>query len=221
MSIRLLLILLMLINVTPAFAQSRVFAYISPEGKLQVSMRPLDRASRPFHKSGMDPPPLLGAASAMALPSHALKRPVSPISGLISAVASERGVSEELLHAVVHAESAYNPRAVSRAGAIGLMQVMPATGSRFGAKDLFDPAQNLRAGAGYLKWLLARYDNDVSLAVAAYNAGEGAVDKYGRKIPPYKETQRYVKKVMARLNGQAASVSVPVSMPSRTWSHDS
>lgn len=101
-----------------------------------------------------------------------------------------------LLHAVITAESGYNPKARSDKGAMGLMQLMPETARRYCVKDPYDPAQNLRGGSQYLRDLLKRYNNDVRLALAAYNAGEGAVAKHGNRIPPYPETQDYVPKVM-------------------------
>lgn len=102
----------------------------------------------------------------------------------------------ELIHAVMHVESAYKVKARSSKGAQGLMQLMPATANRLGVKNIHDPAQNIEGGARYLRELLNLFKNDVSLAVAAYNAGENAVIKYGNKIPPYKETQAYVPKVV-------------------------
>lgn len=116
---------------------------------------------------------------------------------LITRVSDEIGVDANLLHAVIKVESNYQPTAVSPKGARGLMQVMPATGKRFGYTNLINPEHNIRAGATYLKWLIEHFDNDLTLALAGYNAGEGAVKKYGRQIPPYKETQQYVKKVLA------------------------
>jgi len=104
-----------------------------------------------------------------------------------------------LVHAVISAESAYNYRAVSHAGAMGLMQLMPATAERFGVTDPFDPEQNMNAGMRYLRWLLNRFKS-VNLALAGYNAGEGAVEKYDRTIPPYRETQTYVKRVLQFYN---------------------
>lgn len=112
----------------------------------------------------------------------------------VKAAAAEFGVDEAVVRAVIHAESAFRPNAVSTAGAQGLMQLIPATASRFGVTDVFDPAQNIRGGVQYLAWLLKRYDQDLTLAAAGYNAGEGAVDRYGG-VPPYAETQRYVQRV--------------------------
>jgi len=115
-------------------------------------------------------------------------------SNEIRSAASQYGVDEAIVRAVIHAESAYRPNAVSHAGAQGLMQLIPATASRFGVSDPFDPAQNIRGGVRYLAWLMKRYQSNLTLVAAAYNAGEGAVDRNGG-VPPYKETQRYVVRV--------------------------
>jgi hypothetical protein len=115
-------------------------------------------------------------------------------SSEIHSAALKYGVEEAIVRAIIHAESAYRPNAISRAGARGLMQLIPATASRFGVADAFDPAQNIKGGVQYLAWLLKRYNSNLTLAAAGYNAGEGAVDKYGG-VPPYAETQRYVQRV--------------------------
>lgn len=114
----------------------------------------------------------------------------------IQAAARDHDVDAALIHAVISAESAYNPLARSSKGARGLMQLIPETGARYGATNLLDPRQNIQAGTKYLKELITLFGNDLRLALAAYNAGEGAVLKYG-KIPPYAETQSYVPKVLA------------------------
>jgi len=108
-----------------------------------------------------------------------------------------QGVRTDLVRAVIQVESAFNPRAISPRGAMGLMQLMPATAARFGVLDAFNPAENIRAGVGYLKQLLDRYQNNEQLALAAYNAGPLAVDRHGSQIPPYKETQDYVRRINA------------------------
>lgn len=119
---------------------------------------------------------------------------------MIERVSDEVGIDADLLHAMIKVESNYKPQAVSHKGARGLLQVMPATGKRFGFTNLMDPEHNLLAGATYMKWLIGHFDNDLTLALAGYNAGEGAVKKYGRTVPPYKETRHYVKKVMEHYN---------------------
>ncbi len=118
---------------------------------------------------------------------------------LIRDTASRYRLHPELLHAVVQTESAYNPEAVSSAGAAGLMQLMPDTARRYGVRDVWDPKQNVVGGASYLRDLLDMFDNDLRLALAAYNAGENAVLRYGNQIPPYAETQDYVRKVIGSL----------------------
>lgn len=122
-------------------------------------------------------------------------------SHLITQAAKKFRLSEDLLHAVIQTESAYNATAVSPAGAVGLMQLMPATARRYGvkAKDRKDPKQSINAGANYLRDLLRMFNGNLKLAVAGYNAGEGAVRKYNNTIPPYRETQNYVKRVLALL----------------------
>ena len=112
----------------------------------------------------------------------------------VKAAAAEFGVEEAIIRAVMHAESAFNPNALSRVGAQGLMQLMPATADRFGVVNAFDPAQNIRGGVQYLAWLLKRFNGDLTLAAAGYNAGEGAVDRH-KGVPPYNETRRYVERV--------------------------
>jgi len=135
---------------------------------------------------------------APALPK--LKKRIHQLSPYINRVAERHGLDPDLIHAVILAESAYREKALSPKGAMGLMQLMPATAERLGVDDPWDPLQNIEGGAKYLRFLLDRYQGDVELAVAAYNAGEGAVDRYGRAIPPYKETITYVKKVKEFMN---------------------
>lgn len=114
---------------------------------------------------------------------------------LIVQAAQQHEVPFWLVSAVIHAESLYNPKAVSSAGAVGLMQLMPGTARNYGVGDRQDPEQNIDGGVRYLKDLLAMFQGNVTLALAAYNAGEHAVKKYGNRIPPYQETKHYVRKV--------------------------
>src|SRR4249920_3640951 len=114
---------------------------------------------------------------------------------LISEHARLNGVRSDLVRAVMQVESAFNPNAISPKGAMGLMQLMPATMRQYGVRNAFNPAENVRAGVAYLRDLLDRYSNNEELALAAYNAGPGAVYKHGQAVPPYRETQDYVQKI--------------------------
>jgi soluble lytic murein transglycosylase-like protein len=147
------------------------------------------------------PKPAAPAPAILALPSH-VPAPVDP-KALVDAAARKSAIPARLLRSVVAAESAYQANAVSPKGAIGLMQLMPETASLYGA-DPKDPAQNVEAGTAYLRDLLLKYDGDVQLALAAYNAGPGAVQKYGG-IPPYAETRSYVNRVIRNMQNTPTS----------------
>jgi soluble lytic murein transglycosylase-like protein len=139
--------------------------------------------------------------------------PSVELRSLVETAAARNKLSPALVDAVIVAESRYDTRAVSAKGAIGLMQLMPATGKRFGAVDLFSAEQNVAAGASYLSWLMALFDGRLELVLAAYNAGEQAVINAGCRVPAYPQTQAYVKKILRHLRAQAASDSGP---PART-----
>jgi soluble lytic murein transglycosylase-like protein len=125
-------------------------------------------------------------------PAEAIRK----FSPLIESASRTHGVDVALVHAVISAESGYNPSALSKAGARGLMQLMPDTARRYGVQNINDPMENINGGVRYLRDLLAMFNGNLELAVAAYNAGENAVIRHGHKIPPYAETVHYVPKVL-------------------------
>ncbi|TDM64027.1 transglycosylase [Acinetobacter sp. KU 011TH] len=145
-----------------------------------------------------------GASEASVLPSYNKNK--NAFDHIIRQAAQQHGVSEGLIKAVMHTESGFNVRARSPVGAQGLMQLMPATARRFNVSNAYDPQQNIFAGAKYLSWLLKRFNGNTQMALAAYNAGEGNVDKYGG-IPPFRETQDYVRRVTSRYQNLYASGS--------------
>ena len=130
----------------------------------------------------------------------AIAERAKPYETLISEHSRAQGVRPALVRAVMQVESGFNPYARSPKGAMGLMQLMPATARQYGVRNAFNPAENVRAGVAYLRELLDRYQDNEELALAAYNAGPGAVDKHGQTVPPYRETQSYV----AQINKMAA-----------------
>ncbi|GAO34715.1 lytic transglycosylase [Sulfuricella sp. T08] len=173
-------------------ARADIYTFTDDKGVQHFSNMPADRRYTLLMRTETD------------TPSIAAKTPRTHrgIGGTLYAYEISRAASfcqleSALLHAVIAAESGYNPRALSGKGAIGLMQLMPGTARRYGAVDPYDPAQNIRAGALYLRDLLAMFNNDMRLALAAYNAGENNVIKYGNRIPPFRETAAYVPRVMA------------------------
>lgn len=191
----LLFMLLTQLSVAAAPGTDTIYALTDDDGSVSLSNVPTDRHYKALVSDG--------APSAKAAESDA-QRPIerSPAGkarydGLVEQTASAVGIESALLHAVISVESGYDPSAHSSAGAAGLMQLMPATAKRYGVVDALDPAQNLRGGAKYLRDLLKEFDSDINLALAAYNAGEGAVAKYGNRIPPFAETTAYVPRVLA------------------------
>ena len=161
-------------------AQAQIYSWRDSSGVLTVSDRPRDSGPRAV---------IVPVGPSLSTRSNPAFEP------LIRQHATQHGLQPDLVRAVIQVESAFNPRAVSPKGAMGLMQLMPATAAMFGVIDPFNPAENIRAGVSYLRQLLERYDHNEQLALAAYNAGPTAVERYGNKIPPYRETQRYVHRV--------------------------
>ena len=134
----------------------------------------------------------------MPEPAAPRARPIDPkrFSPLVEKAAREHQVDQALLRAVIAVESGYDPNAVSRKGAVGLMQLMPHTARRYGVRNMYDPAQNIQGGARYLRDLMGKFNNDLPLVLAAYNAGEDAIAQHGNRIPPYRETRSYVPRVL-------------------------
>lgn len=174
-------------------ARQAFYLYQLPDGSRMISDRPLQgkryhlvRASTRMH--GM------GRQASLKYDRSGAKR-VEDYAKLIKRTADRYGVDPALVKAVIHTESDFNPQATSHKGASGLMQLMPKTAANYGINDLYNPSQNIEAGVRHLRYLLKKYENKLSHAIAAYNAGETAVRKYAG-IPPYPETQRYVTKVL-------------------------
>jgi len=171
-----------------------IYAYTADDGSVSLSNVPTDER----YSVLIAAPDQAVAAAPMAAISKA-KSGLARKAGydqVVDEVSRTYGLESALLHAVISVESRYNPKAVSKKGAAGLMQLMPQTAKRYGVADAFDPLQNLNGGARYLRDLLRLFNNNTSLALAAYNAGEQAVMKYGNRIPPYRETLNYVPQVL-------------------------
>lgn len=189
--------------------QGQVYSYVKDGVRHYSSSRPAGGAQvaavRTIRYSFFETCYACGAAPGVNFGSVRLNE--NAYRDEVARASREFGVEEAIVRAIMHAESAFNPNALSRAGAQGLMQLMPATAARFGVVNAFDPEQNIRGGVEYLAWLLKRFNGDLTLAAAGYNAGEGAVQRHGG-VPPYSETQRYVVRVGTladRYRGQLAS----------------
>ena len=174
-------------------AGADIFAYTDENGSTHYSNVPTDPRFTLLLKAPAEP--AAPGASGLAGPARWRERAAS-FQALIDRTASRMELQPALIKAVIAVESAFNPHAVSRAGAQGLMQLHPKTARRYGVGNAFDPEQNVAGGARYLRDLLRRYNNNLELALAAYNAGEDAVDRYGQQIPPFRETQGYVPAVL-------------------------
>jgi len=192
---------------TPKRVNGQVFSYVKDGVRHYTSNRPRGQVGslRTINYSYIESCYACGRNSKVNFGTVRLN--TSAYGDEIAAASKKYGVDEAVVRAIIHAESAFNPKALSRVGAQGLMQLMPATARRFGVGDAFDARQNISGGVQYLAWLLKRYDGDLTLAAAGYNAGEGAVAKY-KGVPPYAETERYVERVgmlAARYRGTLAS----------------
>src|SRR5687768_55368 len=173
----------------PSQADAQIYAWRDANGTLVLSDRSIDAPTAVYRVSGT--------------PSYVTTRPAEDEDGseegryepLIQEHANRRALRPDLVRAVIQVESGFNPRALSPKGAMGLMQLMPATARELGVCHPYDPEENIRGGTTYLRQLIDRYEGNEELALAAYNAGSTAVDRHGRAVPPYRETRQYVKKV--------------------------
>jgi hypothetical protein len=186
---------------TPSLAHAELYSWKDASGRLIISDQPKDPEAKTYLVFGSS-----GTTSAFATTKPASPR-AAQYDDLITANADAHSLSADFVRAVIQAESAFNPFAHSAKGAMGLMQLMPQTAAEYRVLNAYNPAENIRAGVAYLKSLMTRYDNDVSLALAAYNAGPNAVEKYGRKVPPYKETRQYVAKITKETEAAKPAVS--------------
>jgi soluble lytic murein transglycosylase-like protein len=186
------LLLLLAATAAPGLAQADVYSFTDSVGVPHFSNVPADSRYRLLIASPAD---ALAGVPVKAHPIDWLARSAQ-YDGVINGAAEVATIEAQLLRAVIVVESGFNPRAVSKKGAIGLMQLRPATARRYNVRDIYDPRENVRAGARYLSDLLLRFDNNLELALAAYNAGEEAVERYGRHVPPFRETLAYVPSVM-------------------------
>jgi len=183
----------------PALAESDPLYYVVEDGKLVFTNTPAP-AAKPVPGWRQRPPDLPPQADGSTLPA-------TLYDPFIDRVARENGLSPGLIKAVALVESGFDPHAVSPKGARGLMQLMPGTAKQYGVTDAFDPLQNLRAGTTHLARLLDQFDGDLTLALAAYNAGAGAVRRHGG-VPEYPETEAYLRRIKARM-GDSAPIRTP------------
>jgi soluble lytic murein transglycosylase-like protein len=189
------LLLLLVSALSAGIAHADIYRYVDADGTVHFTNVPQDSRYKVYLKEKKPTPDPVTETLASEI-RHYDARDRDRYAKHIQQAAKVNKLEPALLHAVISAESGYNPLARSRKGAAGLMQLMPETAKRYGVKNRLDPAQNIDGGARYLRDLIRMFNNDVQLAVAAYNAGENAVVKYGNRIPPYSETMTYVPRVM-------------------------
>lgn len=187
-------LLVLLWAISAGIAQADIYRYVDADGTVHFTNVPQDSRFKVYLKEKHRRTPVTEtlASEIRHYDAKARARYAKPIEDAARATRLEPA----LIHAVISAESGYNPFALSRKGAAGLMQLMPETARRYGVKNRLDPAQNISGGARYLRDLIRLFNNDLQLAVAAYNAGENAVLRAGNRIPPYQETMTYVPRVM-------------------------
>jgi soluble lytic murein transglycosylase-like protein len=188
---------------TPALAHAQIYAWRDTAGNLVLSDKPKDPSAKTYAIQPAAPSPSGG--TGFRTTKAVINQRAAAYDDLIVEHSTRHALSPDFVRAVIQAESAFNPRALSVKGAMGLMQLMPQTARAYGVLNPFNAAENIRAGVAYLRSLLDRFNQDESLALAAYNAGPAAVEKYGRSVPPYKETRNYVSKI----RGAASRAATP------------
>ncbi len=182
----------LMLGAAPAMAD--IYSFKDERGVVHFTNMPNgDKRYKLVRKEDGTPSATRQAVAQLFMPARA---DILRFSNLIETASKTHGVDAALVHAVITAESGYNPAALSKAGARGLMQLMPDTAARYGVRNIHDPAENINGGVRYLRDLITMFNGNLELAVAAYNAGENAVIRYGNKIPPYAETVHYVPKVL-------------------------
>ena len=194
--VRTALLATLLCALTPSLAHAQLYSWHDASGRLIISDTPKDSAAKVYAVA------YIGKAFGVTKPS--VSKRATQFDELIALHAAKHSLSADFVRAVIQAESAFNSNARSPKGAMGLMQLMPGTAAVYGVMNAYDPAQNIRGGVAYLKSLMTRFNNDVSLALAAYNAGPAAVEKYGNTVPPYKETRSYVARIRGNTDAQHA-----------------
>lgn len=186
---------ILLFGILSSAAQARVFLYQMPDGSRVISDHPLINTKGKLVRRGKTLDNIGHYAARRTLRA---KRRMRLWSYFIFEESQKHGIDDSLVKAVIYTESYFNPNATSKKGASGLMQLMPATAEKYGVSDLYNPKQNIVAGIKHLRYLMKLFPDNLKHVLAAYNAGENAVNKYNG-IPPYRETQGYVKKVMKHL----------------------
>jgi soluble lytic murein transglycosylase-like protein len=182
--------------IVPLAAQADIYRYIDEDGKVHFTNVPNDPRYKLYMTTQKEPDAVTNVLNNRPVRGYPVAARKRFHSHILSA-ARVYSLEPALLHAVISAESGYNPYARSPKGARGLMQLMPDTARRYGVANILDPEQNIHGGAAYLRDLLTLFGNDMNLAIAAYNAGENRVIQYGNRIPPYRETTQYVPKVLS------------------------
>ena len=190
MLVRPALLISLLLCASAALAHTQIYTYVDPDGVRHFTDMPDNSRYKRLFLSPQDRTESGDHYDSMLLAK------ATQYDSIIETAAVSAQVEADLLRAVIVVESGFNSRAVSKRGAVGLMQLMPATATRYGVANPYDPNQNVHGGARYLKFLINRFGQDVKLALAAYNAGEDAVDRSGGQIPPFAETQAYVPRVL-------------------------